>query len=47
MPTLKIELERNPNSCAIKINKQKFHALLNSGAKVALIYARVYNSLKE
>ena len=47
MPTFKIELSGNPNSCIIKINKQKFHALLDSGAEVSLIHIRVYNSLKE
>ena len=47
MLTFKIELMGNPNSCIIKINKQKFCVLLDSGVKVSLIYARVYNSLKE
>ena len=47
MPTFKIELEGSPNSCIIEINKQKFQALLDSGAKVSLIHRGVYNSLKE
>ena len=47
MPIFKIELAYNPNSCIIKINKQKFYALLDSGDEVSLIHTRVYNSLKE
>ena len=47
MPTFKIKLAANPNSCIIKINKQLFHALLDSGAEVSLIHTRVYNTLKE
>ena len=47
MPTFKIEFQGNPNSCFIKINKQKFHTVLDSGAEVSFIHTRVYNSLKE
>ena len=47
MPVFKIELAGNPNSCIIKINKQKFCTVLDCGAEVSLIHARVYNSLKE
>ena len=47
MPTFKIELAGNPNSCIIKTNKQKFCDLLDSGAEVSLIHTRVYNSLKQ
>ena len=47
MPTFKIELASNSNSCIIKIKKQKFCALLDSGAAVSLIHTRVYKSLKE
>ena len=47
MPTFKIDIAGNPNSCIIKLNKQKFHAVLDSHAKVSLIHIRVYNSLKE
>ena len=47
MPTYKIELAGNPNSCLIKINNKKYHALLDSGAEVSLIHTRLYNSLKE
>ena len=47
MPKFEIELAGNPNSYIIRINKQMFHALLDSGAEVSLICTRVYNSLKE
>ena len=42
MPRFKVELADNPNSCIIK---KEFHALLDSGAKVSIIYTIVYNSL--
>ena len=47
MPTSKIELAGNPNSCIIKINKQMFHVLLDSGTEVSVIHTSVYNSPKE
>ena len=43
MPIFKIELAGNPNSCIIKINKQKFRALLDSGSEVSLIHTRCIN----
>ena len=46
MPIFKIELAGNPNSCILKINKQKFRVLLHAGAKVSLIHTKVYKSLK-
>ena len=46
MPIFKIELPGNPNSYIMKINKQKFRALLDSGAEISLIYRKVYKSLK-
>ena len=47
MPTFKIEHTGNPNSCIIKMNKQVFCCLLDSGAELSPIHTRVYNSLKE
>ena len=47
MPECNIELTGNPNSCIMKINKQKFHALLDSGAEISLIHKRLCNSLNE
>lgn len=46
MLTYRIELAGNPNSCIIKINNQKFHALLDSGTEVSLINTKVYKRLK-
>ena len=46
MPTFQIKLTSNPNSCIIKINKQKFHALLDFDVELSLIHTRAYNSLK-
>ena len=46
MLTYRIELAGNPNLYIIKINRQKFHALLHSGAEVSLIDTKVYKSLK-
>ena len=38
MSTFKIELAGHPNSCIIKMNKQKFCGLLDSGAEVSHSY---------
>ena len=47
MPIIEIEPAGDPNSCIIKLNKQKFHALLDSGAEESLIHTRVYNTPDE
>ena len=41
MSIFKNELAGNPNSCIIKINTQKFRALLDSEAEVSLIHTKV------
>ncbi len=41
-----ISLAGNPNSCLIKIQKQKYRALIDSGAEVSLINRKIYDSLK-
>ena len=46
MLKFKTELAGNPNLCIIEINKQKFQAVLASGAEVSLNHTRIY-SLKE
>ena len=43
----KINLAGNPSSCLLKIEKQKFRALVDSGAEVSLMHERVYRSLKQ
>ena len=42
----KIEPAGNKHSCIIEIDKQKFRALLDSGAEVSPILTKVYKSLK-
>ena len=44
MPIINIELVGNPNSCIIKILKQKVRALLDSWAEVSLIHTEVYKA---
>ena len=44
--TYKICLAGNPNSCLIKVEKQKFRALVDSGADISLIRRDVYDSLR-
>ena len=44
--TCKICLAGNANSCLIKVEKQKFRALVDSGADISLIRRDVYDSLK-
>lgn len=42
----KICLSGYPNSCLIKIEKQRFRALVDSGADISLMKRDVYDSLK-
>ena len=46
IPTYKINLAGSPNSCIIKIGKNKFRSLVDTGAEVSLMHRRVYDSLK-
>ena len=36
----------SPNSCLLKIGKQRYRSLVDSGAEVSLLHKRVYQSLK-
>ena len=36
----------SPNSCLVKIGKQKFRTLVNTGAKCSLMHRGVYDQLK-
>ena len=47
MPVYKIDLLGNPNSCFVKIGKQSFRSLVDSGAEVSLIHSRAYQNLKD
>lgn len=42
----KKELAGNPNSCLIQIEKNRFRALIDSGAEISLIHKRVYQAFK-
>lgn len=46
-PLYKIELAGSPSSCLIKIEKQNLRALVDSGAEISLMHARIYKSLKQ
>ena len=45
MPVYKIDLLGNPNSCLVKIGKQVFRSLVDSGAEASLIHRRAYQNL--
>lgn len=45
LPTVTINAVENPNSCIIKIGKQNFKPLLDTGAAVSLVNSDVYWSL--
>lgn len=47
MPVLEISLAGSPNSCLVKIGKQHFRSLVDSGAEESLMHRRVYQNLKE
>lgn len=46
LPSFKISLAGSPNSCIIKIGKQKFRSLVDTGAEVSLMHRRIYDSLR-
>lgn len=47
MPTVTINAVENPNSCIIKIGKQKVRPLLDTGAAVSLVNSYVNRSLND
>jgi hypothetical protein len=46
IPKIIINIAGSPNSCIIKINGQKFRALIDSGAEVSLIHSNAFSSLQ-
>lgn len=46
LPSFKIALAGSPNSCIIRVGKQKFRSLVDTGAEVSLMHRRVYDSLR-
>ena len=45
LPKLTINYGGNPNSTLIRVNKQKFRALIDSGADTCLMHTKVYKSI--
>ena len=46
LPTLTINYAGNRNSAIIRINNQKFRALIDSGVDTCLMHTKVSNSIK-
>ncbi len=44
---IKISLAGHPSSCIINIGKQKYRALIDTGAEVSLMSKRIYDLLKD
>lgn len=46
MQTLSINLSGNPNSCIVKINRQRYRSLVDTGAECSLMHRKIYDRLK-
>ena len=44
--TYKISVSNSPNSCLVKIGKQKYRTLVDTGAERSLMHHRIYDQLK-
>ena len=42
----KINISGSPNSCLVRIEKQKFRTLVDTGAECSLMHRRIYDKLK-
>ena len=42
----KINVSGCPNSCLVKIGKQRFRTIADTGAECSLMHRRIYNQLK-
>jgi len=42
-----INLAGSPNSCVIQLGKQRYRALVDTGAEVSLVHRRVFDQLKQ
>ena len=40
-----LKISGNPHSCLVKIGKQKYRTLVDTGAEVSLMHRRVYDQL--
>ena len=45
--TFKISVSGSPNSCLVKIGKQRYRALVDTRAECSLIHRRIYDQLKD
>lgn len=43
----KISLAGKPNSCILQIGKQRFRALVDTGAEISLIHRKIFDNLKD
>ncbi|MEW8091488.1 MAG: retropepsin-like aspartic protease, partial [Candidatus Thiodiazotropha endolucinida] len=44
--TFRINVSGNPNSCIVRIDKQKYRSLVDTGAECSLMHRRIYDQLK-
>ena len=44
--TFKISVSGSPNSCLVKIGKQRYRTLVDTGAECSLMHRRIYDQLK-
>lgn len=44
--TFKISVSGSPNSCLVKMGKQRFRTLVDTGAECSLMHRRIYDQLK-
>ena len=45
--TFKISVSGSPNSCLVKIGKQRIRTLVDTGAECSLMHRRIYDQLKD
>ena len=44
--TFKISVSGSPNSCLVKVGKQRIRTLVDTGAECSLMHRRIYDQLK-
>ena len=45
--TFKISVSGSPNSCLVKVGKQRIRTLVDTGAECSLMHRRIYDQLKD
>ena len=45
--TFKISVSGSPNSCLVKVGKQRIRTLVDMGAECSLMHRRIYDQLKD